>query len=150
MINVKVEILEESDLEKFVALIGVFEAVFEMKEFRIPDRAHLQALLSDRANFHVAVALMDNVVVGGLTAYTLRQYYSPRPLVYIYDLAVESELQRQGVGRRLIDYVRSHFSGLGFEEVFVQADRVDAYAVDFYRKTKPTAEEDVLHFYYSL
>lgn len=150
MNDVKVKILEESELEKFVALIGVFEAVFEMKEFRIPDRTHLQVLLSDRANFHVAVALMDNVVVGGLTAYTLRQYYSSRPLVYIYDLAVKSELQRQGIGRRLIDYVRGHFSSLGFEEVFVQADRVDTHAVDFYRKTNPTAEEDVLHFYYSL
>jgi aminoglycoside 3-N-acetyltransferase I len=39
---------------------------------------------------------------------------------------------------------------MGFEEVFVQADEADDYALDFYRTTKPTNEEKVRHFYYSL
>ena len=36
------------------------------------------------------------------------------------------------------------------EELFVQADKVDDYAIDFYRATGPTNEEQVIHFYYSL
>jgi aminoglycoside 3-N-acetyltransferase I len=42
------------------------------------------------------------------------------------------------------------FPARGFEEVFVQADKIDTNAVDFYRSTKPTEEEQVLHFYYRL
>jgi aminoglycoside 3-N-acetyltransferase I len=46
----------------------------------------------------------------------------------------------------MIKYCRER----GYEEVFVQADKVDDYAIDFYRATPITAEEEVVHFYYSL
>jgi aminoglycoside 3-N-acetyltransferase I len=96
------------------------------------------------------VALKENEVVGGLTIYTLHQYYSEKPLAYIYDLAVKVELQRRGIGRKLIDAVRAECKTQGYEEVFVQADEADDYALDFYRLTGATAEEHVRHFCYTL
>lgn len=95
-------------------------------------------------------AKCEQKVIAGLTVYVLDQYYSEKPLAYIYDLAVLNEYQRMGVGRKLIAFIRELCRQKGFEEVFVQADKVDDYAIDFYRSTQPTDEEQVVHFYYKL
>jgi ribosomal protein S18 acetylase RimI-like enzyme len=95
------------------------------------------------------VALLEEKVVGGLTAYTLQQYYSERPLVYIYDLAVLSHYQRQGIGKLLMEEITAFCKGIGMEEVFVQADQVDQHAIEFYQATGGIAEQ-VVHFYYPL
>lgn len=141
--------LRSEDISYFEDLIVLFEAVFEMKEFVMPKGEYLRGLLG-KESFHVFVALKERSVIGGLTAYTLNQYYSEKPLAYIFDLAVAHRWQRQGIGNALITDVKSYFQQRGYAEVFVQADRIDDYAVDFYRKTNPTNEEDVLHFYYTL
>lgn len=141
--------LDNSDLELFTGLIRVFEDVFVMTDFRIPSASHLRELLK-RPDFLVFVALNNTQVVGGLTVYTLTQYYSTRPLAYLYDLAVLEPYQRKGIGRKLIDSVCSFCRENDYEEVFVQADKIDAHAIEFYRRTKPTNEEEVLHFYYTL
>lgn len=89
--------------------------------------------------------------MGALTSYVLDQYYSEKPLAYIFDLSVDTKMQRQGVGRELIKYTKQYFKKEGFEEVFVQADQIDQNAVSFYRSTNPTEEEEkVAHFYYTL
>src|SRR4051794_40816887 len=99
--DLEIKRLENKDLGRFIALIRVFEEVFEMEGFQLPSEKHLQQLLG-KEGFLVFVALFKGEVVAGLTAYTLAQYYSERPLVYIYDLAVMSPHQRQGIGKRLM------------------------------------------------
>lgn len=136
-------------MTRFIELIKLFEVVFEMKDSSIPDSKHLQSLLN-RSDFFVFTAVLEGKIVGGLTTYVLEQYYSKRPLAYIYDLAVDINLQRQGIGKKLISATNEFYKKKGFEEVFVQADKVDEYAIDFYRSTSPTEEEQVVHFYYSL
>ena len=149
MNNITISKLNDKDLLKFKNVIRLFEEVFEMRDLSLPEDAYLKKLLS-RKNFIVLAAFEDNTVIGGLTAYVLEQYYSDKPLVYVFDLAVSEKYQRKGVGTRLIKNINEYSKEMGYEEVFVQADRVDDYAVDFYRSTKPTEEEDVVHFYYSL
>ena len=147
--HVQIEQLQATDLNDFRSLIEVFERVFEMENFSIPHGEHLGELLRNQ-DFFALVAKKDGIVVGGLTVYVLHQYYSEKPLAYIYDLAVEEELQRRGIGKQLIAHTLEYCKHMGFEEVFVQADKVDDYALDFYRKTGITEEEDVSHFYYTL
>lgn len=148
--NIKVKKLDTTELTDFVALIKIFENVFEMRNLKIPPEKHLRDLLADE-KFMVFVALDEDLnVVGGLTAYVLVQYYSTRPLVYIYDLAIRADLQRKGIGKKLVTSIKNYCAATGMEEVFVQADKVDDYALDFYRKNNPTAEEDVSHFYFTL
>lgn len=145
----EIQVLTDADTDKFVQLISLLEDVFEMKDFVRPDTAHLAGLLA-KEDFFAVVAVVDGQIVGGLTVYVLRQYYSVRPLAYIFDLAVDQTFQRKGVGRSLIEFTKAYCCKRGFEEVFVQADRMDGYALDFYRSTLPSAEEDVVHFYYAL
>ena len=93
--------------------------------------------------------MLEGRVAGGLTSYLLQQYYSQSPLVYIYDLAVKTELQRKGIGKMLISGIAEYCKERGVAEVFVQADEADDYALDFYRSTGGIAEK-VVHFVYPL
>ncbi|AHM62787.1 gcn5-related n-acetyltransferase [Flammeovirgaceae bacterium 311] len=144
----EIQILQPNNIEELNELISVFEKVFEMGSFERPGQAHLQNLLN-KENFFAVIAKTENKIIAGLTFYVLDQYYSVKPLAYIYDLAVLQEYQRKGVGKKLINFTNEHCRQKGFEEVFVQADKGDQYAIDFYRSTKPTEEEQVVHFYYS-
>lgn len=147
--EVEIKKLDSDDIDRFIELINVFDEVFEMKNFVMPNHTHLLKVLS-KPGFMVFVAIKENQILGGLTIYSLDQYISEKPLAYIYDLAVKKNFQRQGIGKELIAAVVEYCASNGYEEVFVQADRVDDYALDFYRKTAITNEEDVIHFYYTL
>jgi ribosomal protein S18 acetylase RimI-like enzyme len=100
-------------------------------------------------SFIVFVALSGEKIVGGLTAYVLQQYYSLRPVAYIYDLAVSNNYQRQGIGKMLVADINDYCKSSGIEEVFVQADEIDKHALDFYHSTGGKAEK-VVHFTYRL
>lgn len=147
--NLDLQLLQAHHLEEFTDLIAVFEDVFEIKNFRLPDKSHLQRLLT-KETFFAVVAKTDGKIIGGLTVYVLDQYYATKPLAYIYDLAVLTEFQRKGVGKKLIAFTKNYCQQKGFEELFVQADKIDEYAIDFYRSTLPTEELEAFHFSYLL
>jgi ribosomal protein S18 acetylase RimI-like enzyme len=146
--EVKIEKLKVGDIDKFTGLIRVFEDVFEMKNFSMPERTYLQKLLESEG-FFVFVATLENTVIGGLTAYIMHQYYSKSPLVYVFDLAVKTQLQRKGIGKMLIEANNKYCKSMGAEVVMVQADEVDDYAIKFYRSTGARGER-VVHFDYQL
>jgi len=77
----------------------------------------------------------------------MHQYYSTSPLVYIFDLAVKTEFQRQGIGKMLIAGNNSHCMAIGAEAVMVQADEPDEHAIEFYLSTGAKAGK-VIHFEY--
>lgn len=141
--------MQTNNLADFKELISVFEVVFEMNDFQAPEDSHLQRVLNNE-NFLVFIARADEKIVGGLTVYVLDQYYSEKPLAYIYDLAVLTDCQRKGVGRKLIAFTNDYCRSSGFQEVFVQADKIDDYAIEFYRKTLPAIEEETVQFSYDL
>ncbi len=145
----EIKILSQQDIHEFLGLIEVFEESFEMNNFSKPDTKYLQNVLA-KPDFLVLAAIRDQRVLGGLTVYILDQYYSNKPLAYIYDLAISKNFQRMGIGKALIQYLKDYCKENNFEEVFVQVNRIDQYALDFYRLTKPTNEKDVIHFNYSL
>lgn len=140
--------LTHLDLGEFIQLIRVFEEVFEMEDFKMPAEKHLSDLLQ-KEDFMVFVAISEQQVLGGLTAYTLRQYYTESHQVYIYDLAVKSAFQRKGIGKKIMAGIIDFCKETTMDEIFVQADLEDGHAIDFYRSTGGRAEE-VIHFSYPL
>ncbi len=144
-----IQIVAENGVDELLELLRVFREVFEMDKFESPGKSYLEKLVRDKRCWAV-VAKVNGKVIGGLTMYILPQYYSAKPLAYIYDLAVLTAYQRQGVGRQLIDFVKTYCREFGIDEFFVQAEKVDDHAVDFYRKTGPTEELEAVHFSYTL
>jgi ribosomal protein S18 acetylase RimI-like enzyme len=146
MENIEIVKLTGKDVDKFIQLIKLFENVFEMEDLQMPDSEYLLDLLL-KTDFLVFGAIAGNKVVGGLTAYTLNQYYSKTPQVYIYDLAVKSTMQRKGIGKLLIAAIKDYSRNIGIGQMYVQADKIDDHAIDFYRSTGGT-EQEVIHFNY--
>jgi ribosomal protein S18 acetylase RimI-like enzyme len=140
--------LHGQDLKHLTALIKLYEYVFKMQDFKMPDSDYLQKLLTNE-NIIFYTAIFDNLIVGGLTAHILPSTYFPSSEIYIYDLAVDTQFQRKGIGSQLITSLKDYCAKLGMKEIFVQADIEDQYAVDFYESTGGKAER-VIHFSYKL
>ena len=106
-------------------------AVF-VEESAVLSDGYLDRLLG-REDFWAIAALAENDLIGGLTAHTLPMTRSESSEVFIYDIAVREDHQRQGVGRQLITALRGAASAAGIQDVFVPADNDDAHALEFYR-----------------
>lgn len=140
--------LETEDLGHLTKLIKVYEEVFEMENFTLPTAQYLQSLL-EKETVIFYVAMIDKKVFGGLTAHVLPSTYFLSSEVYIYDLAVETEFQRKGIGRQLTSSLKEYSASLQLKGVFVQADLEDQHAIDFYQATGGIAES-VVPFSYEL
>ncbi len=146
--EIEIKKLSPQDVNDLSELIKIFEIVFEMSDFKIPSNGHLQFLLN-KPDFFVLVAKYNNKIVGGLTVYILHRYYSEKPSAYIYDVGVLPDNQRNGIGKKLIDYLNDYCKENGFEEVYVEAETDDTQAVNFYRTTFFSNELQATHFTYS-
>jgi aminoglycoside 3-N-acetyltransferase I len=140
--------LKQSDLEDFQKLISVFNEVFETDTPDIASESHLKKLLSDH-NFMALAAFENEDIIGGLTAYEMPMYTADCSELYIYDLAVKKDLQRHGIGKKLIsalkDYCRLH----DIKTIFVEAHKEDKDAINFYHSANGEPEK-VIHFNFKI
>lgn len=141
--------LETTNAEKLSELVDLYEDVFEMEKFKKPSLNYFEQMLS-KDSVIIFVAEKDNKIIGGLTAHILHSTYFESAEIYIYDLAVKREFQRQKVGTKLMKSFEDYCRKSGFEEFFLQADTIDKHAIDFYTKIGGLIEEDVVHFSFSL
>jgi aminoglycoside 3-N-acetyltransferase I len=123
--------LHAGDRDLARRLFATMAEVFEEPNERLDD-AYLDALLG-REDFWAIAALAGDEVVGGLTAHTLPMTRAASAEVFIYDVAVRADRQRQGVGRRLLAALRDAAARAGVADVFVPAETEDTHALDFYR-----------------
>lgn len=139
--------LKTEDASTFTALIELFNIVFE-EDSRVGSAAHLTKILSDE-HFLALAALIDGRVVAGLTAYELPSYYSDSSEIFLYDLAVQPEYQRMGVGKALLQNLSDYCHENGIPIFFVLAHTEDQNAVEFYRSTGGKGEA-VANFIYEI
>lgn len=140
--------LQPHQTRQLAALICLYADVFESKDFQLPATRWLEKLLQDEKTFFIA-AFAGEELAGGLTAYILPSVYTQSSSVYLYDLAVISALQRKGIGRKLLQELKSYCSNMGYRELFVQAEAEDLHAIEFYRATGGNPE-NALQFSYIL
>lgn len=111
----------------FILMAEVFAEVCEP----LSD-VYLDSLLN-REDFWAIAAFVGDDIVGGITAHTLPMTRSESSEVFIYDIAVHTDYQRQGIGRHLIITLCEAIATAGIREVFVSADNEDIHALDFYQ-----------------
>jgi aminoglycoside 3-N-acetyltransferase I len=128
-------------------LIRLFQEVFEMGNPEVPGEFYLKSLL-EKPGFIAFVAIRENEIAGGLTAYELPMYYAEYSEVFIYDVAVKSEFQRKGFGKELLLSLEKYCRQNGIREMFVESHEEDGHALDFYHSTGGRPEK-VVQFNYS-
>jgi len=121
----------------FALLVEVFDEPGPTSALNPPEPAqlsdaYLQKLLANDG-FWAFAGFVGEELVGGLTAHTLPMTRAESAEVFIYDLAVHADYQRQGVGRALVRSLLDAAAEQGIREVFVPADNEDTHALDFYR-----------------
>jgi aminoglycoside 3-N-acetyltransferase I len=127
----RVRRLRSGDLEAARALFALMAEVFEEPGEPLGD-IYLQNLLADD-RFWAMAAFDKGRIVGGLTAHTLPMTRGESSEILIYDLAVRADVQRRGVGRRLMEEVRDQAAAAGIGVLFVPAEDEDEHALHFYR-----------------
>ena len=142
-----VQQLEKRDIESFRSLIQIYVDIFGMEDYLPITNDNLQNTLQ-QPHFEVFVATIDNKVVGGLTIYILQPYYAVKGIAYIYDLGVAEQYQRMGIGKELLNHLKTFCAANNLEEMYVQAEAIDRHAINFYRGTNPSSEMEVVHFNY--
>ncbi|OKH17093.1 AAC(3)-I family aminoglycoside N-acetyltransferase [[Limnothrix rosea] IAM M-220] len=138
--------LVTTDLHLMRQLLDVFGDAFQDKKSYCnhqPTDEYLQNLLNCDY-FITLVALKSEQVVGGLVAYEFQKFEQARSEVYIYDLAVLEEYQRQGIATACIEKVREIAAVRGAYVVIIHAEKDNDPAINLYSKLG--IREDVLHF----
>ncbi len=145
--NFKISRIQENDIERFIELIELLNEVFEESN-KVASERQLKKLLN-KPDFYAIAAIHENKIIGGLTAYKLEKYYTDKSELYIYDIAVKVQLQNQGVGKELIDYLKNYSLNNGIETIFVEAHSEDEQAIKFYESTFGKGEK-VDHFNFEI
>jgi len=120
-------------------LITLFAEVFEEK--KTPANKTQTTVLLNNPAFIALVALDGNNVIGGITAYELPMLTKAKPEIFIYDVAVQKEYQRKGIGKKLMAALFALAKERGAGEVFVAAHHEDKHAMKFYRSLGGKAEK---------
>jgi aminoglycoside 3-N-acetyltransferase I len=131
MIEIRTARLTSRDRDLARRVFATMADVFEEAAAPLGD-AYLDRLLV-RPDFWAVAALVGDVVVGGITAHTLPMTRAESSELFIYDMAVRADMQRKGVGRRLMTDLRQAAAAVGIEVAWVAADDDDTHALDFYR-----------------
>jgi aminoglycoside 3-N-acetyltransferase I len=139
--------LAKNDLSTFQKLIDLLNEVFD-EYHSIASDAHLEELLK-KSEFHAFAVIANNKVVAGLTAYELQKYYNDKSELYIYDIAVKTEFQNLGIGKKLIQFVKEYCFENGVQTLFVEAHSEEEQAVKFYESTFGVSEK-VDHFNFEI
>jgi aminoglycoside 3-N-acetyltransferase I len=131
MPNIRIQRLNIRNIDLARALFTLMAQVFEEERAPLSD-AYLRALLQHQ-DFWVLAAFADDALAGGLTAHVLPMSRSESRELFLYDIAVRAEVQRHGIGTRLVASLREQGAQAGIATVFVAADEEDTHALDFYR-----------------
>jgi len=109
------------------------------------DLARLSAYLQDPAHLMV-IAVLNGAVIGQARGVVHRHPDAPTEL-YIDNLGVTPERQREGVATRLLDSLVDWARHLGCEEAWVGTEVDNGAARALYRGRGAEAEPFVLYFY---
>ena len=131
--------------EALQELFSVFALAFE-SEYHVDD-AYLSQMVEHPSTL-VLAAYMGEKIVGGLVACVLLPIHGEKEM-YLYDIAVHPQHQRQGVGVRLMQQLKEEAKCRGVKTVFVEAESEDVGAVAFYRSIGGE-EVGVHHFNFSV
>jgi|GEM_PF-5345854 len=83
-----------------------------------PNNEHLTQLLKDDRTYLVA-ALQGDLVMGYALAYRFPSLYRADHLAYLYDIGVEEEFRKQGVGKRMINTLLPQLKLDGVSELWL-------------------------------
>ncbi len=119
-----------SKLEEVKQLVAVFGKAFE-HDYQVSDE-YLNSLINDSDAIVIGAFDPQGIIVGGLVGFELRPIHGSKE-IYLYDIAVDPQSQKRGIGRQLIQSIKQEALQRNVQTIFVEAEAIDEGAVAFYR-----------------
>lgn len=111
-----------------------------------PSDYYLRNLLV-KDDFHVIVALDQDKVIGGLTAFELPMYKEEVNELFLYEIGVNEEYRQQNVATQLIDFLKKIAVKRGIPEMYVGTEMKNFPAQKLYDKTGGKFEQIAWYVY---
>jgi ribosomal protein S18 acetylase RimI-like enzyme len=131
---------DEEVLRMLSAEAGRFESDGERRYEALSD-ADAAAFLRDDAN-QLDVAFDGERPVGMLLAYELARRHGPSRMLLVYELGVDVEYRRRGIGRELMERVAARARERGISNGFLITDERNTAALALYESMGAVREED--------
>lgn len=143
--NVEIRKLKPNEIELAKELILMFG--FDDKNSSLPSDAYVAEMLL-RQDFHVIVALENEKLIGGLTAYEMKMFKRETTEMFLYEIEVAEDYRKKGIGKALIEFLKRICTGKGIVEMFVGTEKDNTAARHLYSATSGIADEDSVWFNY--
>ena len=115
----------------------------------LPSDEYIAVMLA-RNDFHVIVALENNQVIGGLTAYEMKMFKRETTEMFLYEIGVVKSHRRKGIGKELIEFLKKICVEKGIVEIFVGTSKGNLAARNLYASSGGEADELSVWFSYKL
>lgn len=145
MINFEVKNLESGEIDLAKELILLFG--FDDENRSLPSDEYVAKMLA-RNDFHVIVALENQQLIGGLTAYEMKMFKRETTEMFLYEIEVAELHRRKGVGKALIEFLKRVCVEKGIVEMFVGTEKDNLPARKLYKTTGGKADENSVWFNY--
>lgn len=140
--------LESIDVALAKQLIQAWHEIDGTINGKVPTEKYIIESLA-KPHYHVFVAIHENQVVGGQTAYELQLFDEEKTEMFLYELGVVESHRQQGVAMQLISALKAFCLQRGIDTLFVGTEMENLKARNLYLKTKGAFEE-VAWFTYKL
>lgn len=144
-VNFEIKKLEPNEIGLAHELILLFG--FEGGNRALPSAEYTAEMMA-RNDFHVIVALENNRLIGGLTAYEMKMFKRETTEMFLYEIEVEAFHRQQGVGKALIEFLKQICREKGIVEMFVGTEKDNSAARALYAATGGKADEHSVWFNY--
>ncbi len=104
------------------------------RDGREPGLDHLQRLLAQDSVYQIA-AMDGNIPVGFLTAYRMPALSCDASMVYIFEIEVAATYRQQGVGKQLVNLLKTLCREDGVEDMWVGTENDNVAAKRLYEAT---------------
>jgi aminoglycoside 3-N-acetyltransferase I len=113
-----------------------------------PSDKYIKTLLA-KDNFHVVVALQNEMLIGGLTGYELEMYKEEIKEMFLYEIAVKNDYRKNGVAKALIEFLKQLCITKGIKEMYVGTSTNNNAAIKLYQSTGGQEDVNIAWFVYS-
>jgi ribosomal protein S18 acetylase RimI-like enzyme len=142
-----VKIVQPKEFALAKELVEMFGFEDEAGNRQFSSEEYLRKML-ERGDFHVIVALENNELVGGLTAYELQMFKSETTEMFLYEIEVAESHRQKGIGKALIECLKEICVRKEISVMFVGTEKENFPARRLYTSTGGEADEDSVWFNY--
>ena len=150
MNKIAVRRLLPNETGELLQLLKIFTSGDNQVNNRIyPSELYLEFFLQNKKN-HVVVATINNMIIGGLTAYEIEMYKNETSEMFLFEIDVDENYRQQGVGTLLIQKLKDVCTQQNIKQIFVIASRGNYPALKLYNTTGGKGDIESILFNYFL